>query len=408
MENTNTQTLEVLETPDDSGGEALAMIANAEINQQIATARRFPRTLSKVKADMLSFATLDEDTAQACFYTLPRGGKTIQGPSIRLAEIAISCYGNVRVATRVISTATNGEHPHVTVQAAMHDLEKNVAVCIEKRRRITKKRNAQKPDDDDINLAVNACSAIAFRDAAFKVIPGALIKPVFEQAKLVAVGDVKSLVAKRTAVIARLKQMGATEERILARVDAAKIDDVDLDKLGELIGLGTALKDGQTTLEDAFPVAVKPAKVMDDIPFGGFPGRTDGTEGKTGPVGVEGIAGHPDPVGPRGPLGTSGVSSAKPDTPPADTSAKADAAPTGELPLSDTPKATTATAQQIPVSEALDRLAFQAEQDGVKWEQIEAWAKTKAMDANKPKDAHRILTTWAAVLPAIRAAKGTK
>lgn len=244
----------------------------ATVDIQIATAHRFPRTLSRVKADMLSFATLDEETAQSCFYTLPRGGKVIQGPSIRMAEIAISCYGNVRVATRVVGMVTTGESPHVTVQAAMHDLEKNVAVQIEKRRRIVgKKKNNGRVDEDDINLAVNACSAIAFRDAAFKVIPQALIKPVYEQAKLVAVGDVKSLGVKRAKVFERLKQMGVTEDRILSRVEAAKIDDVGLDKMEILIGLGTALKDGETTTEEAFPMAVKPAKVgpgqPDDVPF---------------------------------------------------------------------------------------------------------------------------------------------
>jgi hypothetical protein len=236
---------------------SLESISRAEVDMKITTARRYPRIMSKVKQDMLSFATLDEETAAACFFTIPRGGKTIQGPSVRLAEIAVSAYQNITAASRVLNVVSSGENPHVVIQAVCHDLQNNVTVSIEKRRAINSKKNhdgSRKPvSDDDIQLAVNACSAIAFRDSVFKVIPQALIKPVYEAAKRVAVGEVKSLVTHRQKVIDRLKQMGATEERILAVVDARKVDDVTVDKLEVLVGLGTAIKDGVTTLEEAFP-----------------------------------------------------------------------------------------------------------------------------------------------------------
>ena len=236
------------------GNSQLTAIERANIDMQISTAKQYPRSLSKVKADMMSFATLDEDTAAACFYTLPRGGKTIQGPSIRMAEIAVSCYGNIRAGARCVDTVIEGPTPHVVLQAVCHDLERNVCVTIEKRRRIVgKKSKGGKIDEDDINLAVNAGAAIAFRDAAFKVVPQALIKPVWQAAKKVSVGEVKSLAVKRTHVVDRLKQMGATEDRILAVVACRKVEDITLDHLEVLIGLGTAIKDGETTLEDAFP-----------------------------------------------------------------------------------------------------------------------------------------------------------
>lgn len=244
---------------------ALESIERASIDMQISTAKRYPRTLSVVKADMLSFATLDEETASGCFYTLPRGGKTIQGPSVRLAEIALACYGNLRAGSRVISVVTEGSEPHVVIQAVAHDLQRNVAITIEKRRRITKKKNKDRIDEDDINLAANAGSSIAFRDAVFKVVPLALVKPVYEQAKQVAVGDVKSLSKRRGQVVDRLKQMGATEERILAAVGAAKIEDIDQGKIETLIGLGTALKDGDTTLEEAFPMVNSKPKSQENV-----------------------------------------------------------------------------------------------------------------------------------------------
>jgi hypothetical protein len=243
----------------------LEMIERAQIDSQVATARRFPRILSQARRAMLDFATIDEETAGACIYALPRGGKTIKGPSVRLAEIAVSTYGNLRAGSRIVATVTDGPTPHVVVQAVAHDLQTNVAITIEKRRRITKKKSKETIDEDDINLAANACSAIAFRDAVFKVIPRAFINPVFEAAKRVAIGDAKSFGEQRAKVVARLNQMGVTEERILAAVDARKVDDIDGEKLETLIGMGTALKEGGT-VEEIFPAPQKSPAQSQTLP----------------------------------------------------------------------------------------------------------------------------------------------
>lgn len=237
---------------------AIEQVSRAEIDVQISTAHRFPRTISKVKADMMSFATLDQDTAAGCFYSLPRGGKNIQGPSVRLAEIAVSCYGNIRAGSRILETVTTGETPHVVVQAVAHDLEKNVSVSIEKRRRIIGKKdyrtNERKPiDEDDINLATNACSAIAFRDAVFKTVPLALVKPVMEAAKKVAIGDAKTLVDRRAKAMEAFLKMGVQKDRILAVLQVRSLDDITLEHLETLLGLHTAIRDGTISVDEAFP-----------------------------------------------------------------------------------------------------------------------------------------------------------
>lgn len=245
---------------------ALESIQRAEIDVQITTAKRYPRQLTAVKQSMMSFATLDQETAEACFYTLPRGGKNIQGPSIRLAEIALSCYGNIRAGSRVVSTVSTGPNPHVVIQSVCHDLEKNIAVTIEKRRRITKKKSRDTIDEDDINLAANAGAAIAFRDAVFKVIPLALIKPVYEQAKRVAIGDAKTLVDRRAKMVETFGKMGVTKDMILLKLEKKSIDEVNLDDMETLIGLHTALKDGDTTIDETFPAKQEKPKFAAPAP----------------------------------------------------------------------------------------------------------------------------------------------
>lgn len=228
--------------------QALELIHRAEIDMQIATAKKYPRDLYRVKKRMMDFATLDEETAESCFYTLARGGKTIQGPGVRLAEIAVACYTNLRAASRVIDN--NGRT--VTCQGACHDLENNTLISVEVQRRITDKNG--KTFNDDMQIVTgNAGNAIAFRNAVFKVIPGVLIKSVYEAAKKVAVGNASTLVAKRTKIITRLNSMQVDTPRILQKLGKSSVENIGLEELELLIGMGTAIKDGDSTVDELFP-----------------------------------------------------------------------------------------------------------------------------------------------------------
>ena len=84
-------------------GSALALtepmgvsLARAEIDVQIATARRYPRSITLASKNIRDLVTLDKDAAAECMYALPRGGKPIQGPSIRLAEIIFQGGGRAQ------------------------------------------------------------------------------------------------------------------------------------------------------------------------------------------------------------------------------------------------------------------------------------------------------------------------
>lgn len=232
---------------------SLELIQRAEIDMQVATAKKYPRKeISVIKKRMMDFATLDEETAEACFYSLPRDGKTIQGPSVRLAEIAVSCYGNLRGASRVIGN----DGRFLTSQGACHDLENNNLISVEVMRRITDKKGKTYSEDMQMT-AGNAANSIAFRNAVFKVVPSALWRPVYEQARLVAVGTATTLVSKRQKMIKRLNSMEVDTPRILVRLGRAAVEDITLADLEVLIGAGTAIRDGDTSVDEAFPAVDK-------------------------------------------------------------------------------------------------------------------------------------------------------
>jgi alpha-D-ribose 1-methylphosphonate 5-triphosphate synthase subunit PhnG len=264
--------VELVPTRLSDGNAALAALVRSEVDGQVATAKRYPRDVIRCLKRIQTLATMDEETAASCFYTLPRGGKTVQGESIRLAELVLANYQNIRAGTRIVEVCADEAHPHVTIQAVAYDVENNASVTVEKRRRITPKKEWQKDrdappkykpiDEDDIQLAVNACSSIALRDAIFRIIPKAIIRPIYLATKLVAVGDASTLANKRADVIERLKKMGVTQDRIFAAIEVTRIEEVDLDKLEALIGFGTAVREGELTIDRAFPeVATTGGKV---------------------------------------------------------------------------------------------------------------------------------------------------
>src|SRR5690606_2101573 len=103
--------------------------------------------------------------------------------------------------------------------------------------------------------------SIALRNAIFRVVPRAYVDEVYETAKRLAVGDARSLPDRRADVVGRLNKMGVTNDQILLRVEKKTIDDIGLTELETLIGLGTAIKNGEASVEDAFAIEVPPAPV---------------------------------------------------------------------------------------------------------------------------------------------------
>jgi hypothetical protein len=239
---------------------AVGAIVKSEVEAQLDAAHRYPRSVTRFRQEAFELATLTQDVAESCLYALPRDGKMIIGPSVRFAEICASAFGNLHAAARVLET----DDSVVTAQGVAWDLQKNWRVSIEAKRRITGK-GGRRYSDDMVVVTGNAAASIALRNAIFRVIPRSYVNEIFERVKRVAVGDAKTLTARRAEVIGGLTKMGATLDRILARVGKAGAPDVGLEELEILIGLGTAIKNGESTVDEAFPAPLAaPAAPADD------------------------------------------------------------------------------------------------------------------------------------------------
>lgn len=245
MENeNNAHEVEIMQV---SNVETLTALAKSEVDAQIATAKQYPRTLSRVLTDIETMATLDEDVAGSCFYSLRRGGKLIEGASVRMAEIVAASWGNLRTQARII--ANDGKT--ITAQGICHDLESNTAISVEVKRGITGKDGKTYSEDMQI-ITGNAACAIAFRNAVFKVVPFALIKKTIEKAKQVSLGKSMTLETSRNKMLAYYNTIGVTEKQIFDYLSVSKVEEINIDMVVELRGLANAIKDGATTAQEAF------------------------------------------------------------------------------------------------------------------------------------------------------------
>lgn len=225
-------------------------LARAEVDQQITTAHAFPRSVTKAVKNILTLATLDEQAAGECAYALPRAGKPIKGPSVRLAEIVASQWGNCRVGARVVHV--DRIEKYVEAEGVFHDLETNTATTARVRRRLSTK-TGKLFDDDMIIVTGNAACAIAKRNAILGGVPRAAWGKGYEAAISVLAGDVKTLTERRDRALKAFAVFGVTPEQVFAALEVGGIDDVTLEHMPTLVAMHSSLKSGEATVEEMFP-----------------------------------------------------------------------------------------------------------------------------------------------------------
>lgn len=242
----------IVNVDDDTGEIQVGMeqlgVSAAEVNQQIATAKAYPRSLQRFRQDLIGQVTLSESIAQSCLYALPRGGKKIEGPSIRFAEIAMGCWGNCRATARIVAETDN----FIVAQGIFIDLERNVAVGIEVNRRIVDSKG-KRYDVDMIGVTGAAASSIALRNAILRGIPRALFEEGYIAAKRTVAGTLATLADRRNRMLEAFAPYNVTQEQILAAVGKEGLIEIGLNELVTLGGYLTAIQQEERDPEEIFP-----------------------------------------------------------------------------------------------------------------------------------------------------------
>lgn len=246
MENEN---YEVLQVQQDQNIIQIDAVERANVDSQVATAKKYPRDIARSVNNSIAMATMDYATAQSCGYALPRGGKPITGPSVHLAKLIVSNWGNVRAEAKVVQITDK----QVISRGTCWDLENNVATAFEVRRSIVGK-NGKRFSDDMITVTGNAANSIAYRNAVFSVIPKAVTDKVYQAAQHFVTGDLsdeEKLVARRKKCIDFFKdEYGITEQEVVMLCGKQTVNQIKADQIAVLLGITQSLKDGDTTVEE--------------------------------------------------------------------------------------------------------------------------------------------------------------
>lgn len=240
---------EVTQVQHDQNIIQLDTIERANVDSQIATAKQYPRDLRRAINNSVAMATMDIPTAQSCGYALPRGGKPITGPSVHLAKLIVSNYGNIRAEAKVVQITDK----QVISRGTCWDLENNVATAFEVRRSIVG-RTGQRFSDDMITVTGNAANSIAYRNAVFSVIPRAITDKVYQAAQRCITGDLSDedkIIARRKKCIDYFKdEFGITEQEVVMLCGKKTVNQIKANEIALLLGITQSLTDGDTTVDE--------------------------------------------------------------------------------------------------------------------------------------------------------------
>lgn len=226
-----------------------------EIQSQIAIAKTYPRDLNQVYTNLMK-ACSRKMLAEQAVYAYPRGGKTVSGPSIRLAEVAVQCFGNVDAGVRELEQ-NPGES---TWQAYCYDLENNVKVTktfAVKHERKAQGRIQKLTDPRDIYENGSNLASRRMRACILAVVPGDLIEAAVKQCKKTMLGQSDEPIEDRIQkMVKAFDSYQVSQEMIEQRLGHAA-SEMDMEELFEYRTIYESLKNGMAKRTDFFEFAKK-------------------------------------------------------------------------------------------------------------------------------------------------------
>lgn len=224
--------------------------ATQEVQGAIMMARRFPRDAYAAHNRIMQACKRRKLAEDAC-YAYPRGGQTVTGPSIRLAEVLAQSWGNLDFGIIELEQR-NGESE---VMAYAWDLETNVRqtkVFQVQHLRRSRGENKRLVDPRDIYEMVANQGARRLRACILGVIPGDVVDDAVSACeKTLAGGDGKPIADRIKAMVEKFSEHGVTTEMLEERL-GHKLAATTETELVNLRKIWTSLTDGMSARWDWF------------------------------------------------------------------------------------------------------------------------------------------------------------
>lgn len=224
--------------------------AIAEAQGKLVIAKRFPR--NEVQAYAKAIEACQRPTmAKKAFYSFPRGGQTVEGPTIRFAEELARCWGNIDYGIKELSQ-DNGKSE---MQAYAWDLETNAQSvqnftnphAREQGKKMVTLTSQRDIYENNANMATRR-----LRSRILAVLPSWFVEECIEECKKTLAGhNEMPLVDRVKKMIVQFAKMGVTQEQIERRLKR-KVDTMNADDFVEYIGIYNAIQQGESKIADWF------------------------------------------------------------------------------------------------------------------------------------------------------------
>ncbi len=250
----------------DPAAVAAAETAKARIQSAYVMAYRKPRSEDQSRARILE-ACKRPGFAEKVEYSKPVAGRSIKGPSIRFAELALREWGNVLTETQVIYEDVNVRRVRVTTI----DLETNATFSKEIQIAKTVERKQMTPDrelvgerkntygeqvfivkstDEELQNKEAAAISKAIRNEGLRLIPTDIIDEGMEVARQTLKDrDAKDPKAAKKKVLDSFAEIGV-KPRDLEKLLRHSLDTVSPAELEDLRKIYQAIKDGEASWAD--------------------------------------------------------------------------------------------------------------------------------------------------------------
>jgi hypothetical protein len=240
---------------------AVAATQRAVVEARYTMALHRPRDLLQTREKMLE-ACARPGFARTARYAKPVGGGKIEGWSIRFAEEAIRCMGNLLPET---STIYDDAKMRI-VKVTLTDLETNIAYSKDVSIQKTVERSSNRGEvlgqrigsngqtvyiiratDDDLSNKENALVSKALRNHALRLVPGDVLEDCLDKVMATMRGERSKNPAEfRKGIVDGFARLNVATAQLADYLGHA-VDKATLDELEELRLLGIAIKDGETT-----------------------------------------------------------------------------------------------------------------------------------------------------------------
>jgi hypothetical protein len=227
--------------------------AVAEVQAAVLVAHERPRDTIRAMTQMREVCKI-KALAERAFFSFPRAGQTVSGPSVHLARELARCWGNIDYGVKELSRSdARGESEML---AFAWDLESNVrneTTFIVPHARDTKQGVRPLTDMRDIYENNANQGARRLRECIFGVLP----KWFTDEAEDICTATLRDgggvpLVQRITTMIESFQKIGVRKEQIEKRMGKAvdKLDEIDVAQLGVTY---RSISKNEISKDEAFP-----------------------------------------------------------------------------------------------------------------------------------------------------------